>query len=406
MMSVYVSEKESFMGIDGSFGRGQEAWPEAATSKGEGGRSQTSSGKSDTCVLERIRTIGDLKATLFLDAPPQNRSAFLQELEAEGCDPDRVENIINTTISQSVLVEESEISEVVVLALLLEEFGRSSHIDLRPTFVETGASHEFYIWAEAPFSEALYSAVQSISGVSRRKAMELICGGDPIHLARCKKGKPSAGSLAQLFSYLGCRVATVPLGQGYSEDKFIKVGSSLGSSEASSSLFDGRGSDQGKELFKQAKAMMAKRPLSADDIKDAIHLYERAIALGNLDSLCELGELYLQGMSSGGLGMNYEKAREYLMSAADEGVAVAQYRIGCMYLSGKGLEEDKEKARQWLLKSSGQGHAEATFRLGKLLYEEGESVRALQLLEKARQGGSNEAADFLSAVCLSLKGGR
>ena len=56
--------------------------------------------------------------------------------------------------------------------------------------------------------------------------------------------------------------------------------------------------------------------------------------------------------------------------AADQGFAIAQYRLGLMYDSGRAGEEDDKTAVMWYTKAAEQGHAKAQSILGNL-YDHG-----------------------------------
>ena len=64
-----------------------------------------------------------------------------------------------------------------------------------------------------------------------------------------------------------------------------------------------------------------------------------------------------------------------LMSAAEEGDADAQYKLGQSYQSGDGLPRDAEEGLKWITRAAEQGHAEAEWLLG-FTYEEGFGVEA------------------------------
>ena len=73
-----------------------------------------------------------------------------------------------------------------------------------------------------------------------------------------------------------------------------------------------------------------------------------------------MGDCYYCGM---GVEKNLDKAVAYLTRAADKDVAGAQYRLGILYYTGQGVEQDL--------------------------------VHSELLMKKARDGGMQEAQDFL-----------
>lgn len=88
------------------------------------------------------------------------------------------------------------------------------------------------------------------------------------------------------------------------------------------------------------------------DKEKAKALYEKAIALGDEDSLMTLGLLYLDENED-------EKAFPYLLKSAEMGRPEAQYLVGHMYLYGKGVEADREEALNWLQEAADRGNEDA-----------------------------------------------
>ena len=64
-----------------------------------------------------------------------------------------------------------------------------------------------------------------------------------------------------------------------------------------------------------------------------------------------------------GVEQSYEKAVEWYLKAAEQGLAMAQYNLGEMYALGDGVEQSNEKAREWLQKAADQGFDCAMFGL-------------------------------------------
>jgi TPR repeat protein len=62
-----------------------------------------------------------------------------------------------------------------------------------------------------------------------------------------------------------------------------------------------------------------------------------------------LGQLYLYDLK------DYDKALEWLTSAADKGYGIAQYDLATMYHVGTGVDQDYNKAFEYYLKSAEQG---------------------------------------------------
>ena len=66
-------------------------------------------------------------------------------------------------------------------------------------------------------------------------------------------------------------------------------------------------------------------------------------------------------MYKNGLGVeqSYEKAVEWYLKAAEQGLADAQNNLGNMYYTGTGVEQSYEKAVEWWQKVAEQGYATA-----------------------------------------------
>ena len=83
--------------------------------------------------------------------------------------------------------------------------------------------------------------------------------------------------------------------------------------------------------------------------------------------------------------------------AAEQGDAVAQSQLGCIYALGRGVRQDYQKARQWYEKAAAQGNADAQFFLG-IIYENGYGVRkdlatAKEWYGRACDNGSQDGCD-------------
>ena len=56
---------------------------------------------------------------------------------------------------------------------------------------------------------------------------------------------------------------------------------------------------------------------------------------------------------------DYQKAKEYYQLAADQGLAVAQFRLGRLYRVGKGVKQDLKRARDYFELAANQGYTDA-----------------------------------------------
>jgi uncharacterized protein len=71
---------------------------------------------------------------------------------------------------------------------------------------------------------------------------------------------------------------------------------------------------------------------------------------------------------------DYATAQRLFRSLADQGDAVAQYRLGLMYQGGLGVPEDYASAAMWFRRAADQGLKTAQWDLG-LMYENGFGVQ-------------------------------
>ena len=102
-----------------------------------------------------------------------------------------------------------------------------------------------------------------------------------------------------------------------------------------------------------------------------------------------------------------EKAVTMLTVAAEDGLSLAQYRLGKMLLHGKEMDQNVEDAVFWLEKAAAQGNEWAQYLLGKTLLR-GELVprdadRGAELLEASFNQGNPYAAYTLGKAYLDGK---
>ena len=86
---------------------------------------------------------------------------------------------------------------------------------------------------------------------------------------------------------------------------------------------------------------------------------------GNIQAAAYLGNQYYFGW--GELEQDLEKALKFLTLAADGGDAMSQFLLGHMYGAGRGVERDSDKAFQWFLKAAEQGVPEAMYNVARFL---------------------------------------
>lgn len=80
----------------------------------------------------------------------------------------------------------------------------------------------------------------------------------------------------------------------------------------------------------------------------AIESLEKAIALGDVESMFWLGSMYRNGH---GVEVDNVQAMEWFKKAADAGYVSAMYEIGFMYEFGDGVEQDVSIAKEWYEKA-------------------------------------------------------
>lgn len=120
------------------------------------------------------------------------------------------------------------------------------------------------------------------------------------------------------------------------------------------------------------------------DYANAIKLYEKAAAQGNVYALNNLGTMYKNGK---GVKQDYVKAVKFFEEAAAKGYAPSQNNLGNMYRDGLGVEKDYAKAVELYGKAAAQGDPSAQNNLG-IMYANGWGVKqdylkAKEFYEKA-----------------------
>ena len=76
-----------------------------------------------------------------------------------------------------------------------------------------------------------------------------------------------------------------------------------------------------------------------------------------------LGQMYAEGK---GVTQDYTQAAKWYRSAAEQGLAAAQYQLGILYRDGKGLPQDMEQAYAWFTVAGNQGHQLAQGAVGSV----------------------------------------
>ena len=96
---------------------------------------------------------------------------------------------------------------------------------------------------------------------------------------------------------------------------------------------------------------------------EAVRLYRKAIALGHVYALCNLGCMYEEGR---GVKQSYKEAAKWYRKAAERGNAIAQCNLGEAYEKGRGVKQSIQEAIKWYRKAAEQGDADAQAHLDRL----------------------------------------
>ena len=76
---------------------------------------------------------------------------------------------------------------------------------------------------------------------------------------------------------------------------------------------------------------------------------------------------------------DFDTAYLEFLTAAQDGLDLAQYNLGILYFTGQGVAQDLEQAFRWTEAAANQGHLNAQFNLGSL-YLEGQGTRQNDVL--------------------------
>jgi TPR repeat protein len=124
----------------------------------------------------------------------------------------------------------------------------------------------------------------------------------------------------------------------------------------------------------------------------ALSLYIPPAEQGHALAQFRLGGMYFDGH---GVQKNTERAFSWFQKSAEQGNAAAQLMLGAMYNNGGGVPLDHKQAAHWFQKAAEQGVASAQGELG-LMYARGEGVpldpkQAVHWYQKASEQGDAEA---------------
>jgi hypothetical protein len=88
------------------------------------------------------------------------------------------------------------------------------------------------------------------------------------------------------------------------------------------------------------------------DAEQAAQWYRRAANQGLSVAQERLGGLYAMGQ---GVPQDYAQAAQLFRKAADQGLAISQFIIGGMYYEGEGVPQDYAQAMMWVLVAKASG---------------------------------------------------
>lgn len=152
-----------------------------------------------------------------------------------------------------------------------------------------------------------------------------------------------------------------------------------------------------KEFIKNSKKYVLYDDIDFDDKKKYMELikYCKENAYKNSDLFVILGKLYFNK----NFFVDYKKATEWYMKAAEYDNVTAQIYLGFCYENGLGVAKDYKRASEWYLKAAEKGDATAQYYLGEC-YRHGYGVskdrkKAIEWYTKAAEQGDIMARSML-----------
>ncbi len=104
---------------------------------------------------------------------------------------------------------------------------------------------------------------------------------------------------------------------------------------------------------------------AARGVRDDVESYRQAAEKGDAVAQSRLGHLYLEGK---GVEKDYKQAAHWLGKAAEQGEGKACNSLGVIHLSGLGVKRDPAQARQWFLAGIARNDPGAHANMGMLYY--------------------------------------
>ena len=121
-----------------------------------------------------------------------------------------------------------------------------------------------------------------------------------------------------------------------------------------------------KRLFLLAVLLLTFGSLSAQGVAEL----EARAAKGDVEAQVALGDYYFEGEN-----VDFAKAAEWYMKAAQQNDPKGQYGLAYCYFLGAGIKPDLDEALVWFKRSAGRGNAQAHSYLG-FMYLRGIGVKS------------------------------
>ncbi len=130
----------------------------------------------------------------------------------------------------------------------------------------------------------------------------------------------------------------------------------------------------------------------AQNLGEAIRLFELAAKQGDADGQYNLGSLYDNGL---GVVQNHKEAVKLYELSASQGFIDAQLRLGLMYQYGQGVTQSYTESEKWYRLAANQGDADAQLMLGLANWSgqgiKQDIIKAYMWTHIAATNGSHEA---------------
>ena len=134
------------------------------------------------------------------------------------------------------------------------------------------------------------------------------------------------------------------------------------------------------------------------NVKEALYWYEKAASQGCLEAYHNIGIIYQNGLED--MPIDYSKAFDCFIKAADEENPDTFFCVGNCYLNGLGVDKNEKAAADWFKKAAEMGEPDAMFHLA-WMYQEGVGVEkndelSADYLDKAAESGWEPAIKIIN----------